>query len=116
MTFFDKEHIPRYLNEQGKIAALYSPGYGAGWSSWNSEYAETLLFHEDLVEAAINSVSYKEVERILDHILGPDHHTYLGGWKQVAIEWVEKGELIRVTEYDGYETLEVIGKLQGFIA
>ena len=35
----------------GKVAVLYSPGYGAGWSTWGSEHKEILLFHPRLVEA-----------------------------------------------------------------
>ena len=35
----------------GKVAILYSPGYGAGWSTWNRDkYREFLLHDEKLVE------------------------------------------------------------------
>ena len=33
----------------GLVAVLYSPGYGAGWFSWNPGHQE-LLFHPKLVE------------------------------------------------------------------
>ena len=35
--------------KNGKVAVLYSPGFGAGWFSWNTEYKE-LLFHPKIVE------------------------------------------------------------------
>lgn len=36
----------------GKVAVLYSPGYGAGWSTWcyNDDLVKTLLFHPLIVE------------------------------------------------------------------
>lgn len=33
----------------GHVAVLYSPGYGAGWFTWNENHKE-LLFHPKLVE------------------------------------------------------------------
>lgn len=33
----------------GKVAILISPGFGAGWYSWNTDHKE-LLFHSKLVE------------------------------------------------------------------
>ena len=43
--------------ENGFVAVLYSPGYGAGWSTWNYEDGlnETLLFHPALVEMVRNN-------------------------------------------------------------
>lgn len=32
-----------------KVAVLYSPGFGAGWYSWNTKHPQ-LLFHPKLVE------------------------------------------------------------------
>jgi acetyl-CoA acetyltransferase len=32
----------------GKVAILYSPGFGAGWSTWNS-YSNEMIFDPDIV-------------------------------------------------------------------
>jgi hypothetical protein len=37
------------LIRDGLVAVLYSPGFGAGWYSWNSEHPE-ILFDPALVE------------------------------------------------------------------
>lgn len=36
----------------GKVAVLYSPGYGAGWTTWtyDSKLHEVMLFHPLIVE------------------------------------------------------------------
>lgn len=33
----------------GNVAILYSPGFGAGWYTWNTSYPE-IIFHPKLVE------------------------------------------------------------------
>lgn len=43
--------------ENGLVAVLYSPGFGAGWGTWNydDELDEALLFHPSLVEMVRNN-------------------------------------------------------------
>ena len=45
-----------------KVAVLYSPGYGAGWSTWcsNDDLIETLLFHP-LIVKKVESGLEKEI-------------------------------------------------------
>lgn len=42
------------LEKDGKVAILYSPGFGAGWSTWNSEWADQLVFDKEIAEAILN--------------------------------------------------------------
>ena len=51
------------LERDGKVAILYSPGYGAGWSTWNDDIAEELVFDKDLILAFENG-GPDEVEKI----------------------------------------------------
>jgi hypothetical protein len=37
------------LIRDGKVAVLYSPGFGAGWSTWNQELPE-LVFNPVIVD------------------------------------------------------------------
>ncbi len=31
------------LSQDGKVAVLYSPGFGAGWYTWNTDAPEILF-------------------------------------------------------------------------
>lgn len=38
------------IERDGKVAVLYSPGYGAGWSTWaDARYSETLCMDARIV-------------------------------------------------------------------
>ncbi|MCJ1344295.1 hypothetical protein MMC31_002498 [Peltigera leucophlebia] len=46
--------VERYTREDGKVAVLISPGYGAGWSTWASdEDVEFFLFDATMVKAVL---------------------------------------------------------------
>lgn len=87
----------------GKVAVLYSPGFGAGWYSWNKDYPE-MLTSPLIVELIENKVSTDQIIRIAEE-LWPN--AYLGGAKKLEIEWVPEGEQVHINEYDGSESIEV---------
>lgn len=91
----------------GKVAVLISRGYGAGWSTWNSEIPE-LLFHPSLV-AIVEAGNQSEItqELCIELLnLPPDTYIYCGGAEDLQVEWVEEGSQFRVDEYDGFESLQ----------
>lgn len=46
--------VERFTREDGKVAVLISPEYGAGWSTWVSEEdEEALLFDTQMVQAVL---------------------------------------------------------------
>lgn len=97
--------------ENGLVAVLYSPGYGAGWSTWNleKELNETLLFHPSLVEMVRNNRQDEIDEDWLVENLGERfRNVYCGGAKQLEIEWLPEGTLFRVEEYNGSESILII--------
>jgi hypothetical protein len=98
---------PEKLIEDGNVAILYSPGYGAGWSSWahEPEIAEFLLFDRRLIEAAKAEATEEEVSEFLATIFGPDQYIYTGGWDQIASRWIPVGTRFRIEEYDGSESV-----------
>ena len=100
--------IPR-LFKDGKVGVLISPGFGAGWSTWSSEYREELLFHEKLVQAKLDKV--EDVEPILNEILPKDHCTYVGGWHDCVVIWMDQGTRFYVEEYDGSESVKYVEDL-----
>lgn len=86
----------------GKVAVLYSPGFGAGWSTWNTEYMELLLFDSRIVEAVekkqeiTEEFMLKMLEMVDLCLLGAD---------KLTIEWLPVGTRFYVDEYDGSETI-----------
>lgn len=107
----------------GKVAVLYSPGYGAGWSTWaHNKPDPQMLFDPHLVELVERlrkipadwSGSWRltlDARQLIDDIETyceqewPDE--YLGGVKDLAIAWVPQGEYFRIHEYDGSESVEI---------
>ena len=79
----------------GKVAVIYSPGWGAGWSSWNNKNG---MFDPKIV-AWIEGGKNGEPPR--DSTEG----RYVGGLHSAEIEWIPVGTLFRIDEYDGYESI-----------
>lgn len=97
----------------GKVAVLYSPGFGAGWYSWNEEYPQ-LLFHPKLVELVENNQQHLITEEFMKEVLGID--IYLGGAEQLKIQWVDQGDRFEIDEYDGSEDVRIFGPDTGLVA
>ena len=92
----------------GEVAVLISPGYGAGWYSWNTEHKQ-LLFHPKLVEM-VEQKRQKEInEEWVKENLGID--IYAGGADGLTICWLPIGTAFEVDEYDGSESLRTLSDL-----
>jgi hypothetical protein len=108
---------PEKLIRDGLVAVLYSPGYGAGWSTWwEDELAEFVTYDRRLVELAERAASDQEVKDLLSSLLGPDVHIYTGGWDQIDIAWIPEGTNFRINEYDGYESIELAAEIGWLVA
>ena len=96
----------------GKVAILYSPGFGAGWFTWH-DVPELLRDPEvvHLVECR-SKVLEEEKTYFTDKIVKYCETTYgshyYGGAEDLEIEWIELGDKFRITEYDGAETIEYL--------
>lgn len=102
------------VERNGKVAVLISPKFGAGWSTWaDKENIESKLFCPEIVKAIEDGVTGDDLIDLADSLFPYD---YNGGVSGCRIEWVDKGEAFRVSEYDGSESLELIGKLDHYIA
>ena len=88
----------------GKVAVLYSPGYGAGWWTWNKDNDEC-LFDKDIVQMVIDGVSNKEIEKAAKE-KWPDG--YWGGADDLTIEWLPVGQRFMIEEYDGNESFRYV--------
>ena len=94
--------------KDGKVAVLYSPAYGAGWYSWNTDHKE-LLFHPKIVEMVEQGKQADIDDDWVNDNLGID--IYAGGARDLRIEWLPEGTAFHVEEYDGSETITNIDSL-----
>lgn len=94
------------LIRDGKVAVLYSPGFGAGWSTWIlGENEEKVLFDPDIA-AAVLEEDYTRALHIAEERYPEE---YLGGLEDLVVAWVPQGAQFEITEYDGSEGLHIIG-------
>lgn len=86
----------------GKVAVLYSPGFGAGWSTWND--VPELTFDPEII-ALVEAGKRDEIGK---HLLARGYEDfYAGGAEQLKIEWIPEGYRFKITEYDGSESIEL---------
>ena len=90
------------LIRDGRVAVLYSPGYGAGWSTWNAEHEE-ILFDPAIVEF----VEHNRWEELEVYVKLKYPQIYAGGMRDLQVEWLPEGTEFIINEYDGNESLEV---------
>lgn len=94
------------LIRDGKVAVLVSPGYGAGWSTWNTELGEQLVFDPEIIQAILDPLSTVNL-RELAETKYPG--VYSGGLPNCQVEWVPQSQMFWIQEYDGNETLHIVG-------
>lgn len=100
------------IERDGKVAVLVSPGFGAGWSTWNREHAAALCMDADIVQPVLDGDTKKAASVALSKF--PD--IYTGGASDLVVEWVPKGSAFEINEYDGSESLHVIGDRDYLVA
>lgn len=100
--------IPKLIKD-GKVAVLYSPGYGAGWSTWAGEHSEILTYHRDIAQCVLDgnlTEAAVVAEKIIREQVGEDAYVCVLGSNDLEIEWLPVGTIFRITEYDGSESVE----------
>ena len=101
------------LVRDGKVAVLYSPGFGAGWYTWNhGDYGYELVF--DPVLAAY--VDEGKMDEAKTYVAMRFPEAYDGGLEDLAVEWVPVGTAFRIREYDGSESIEVKEEMNWMVA
>lgn len=95
----------------GKVAVLYSPGFGSGWYTWNQEFPE-LIFSPAIVKL-VEQEKFDELETYME-LKYPE--VFKGGMMDLEIEWIPVGTEFRIHEYDGSENIELKEELNWFIA
>lgn len=90
------------LVEDGKVAVLYSPGFGAGWYTWNQTVPQ-LLFDPAMVKLVENEM----FDELATYVVLKYPDIYTGGMKDLKVAWIPEGTLFRVEDYDGSESIEL---------
>ena len=96
--------------QNGHVAVLYSPGFGAGWYTWGMGhgYGEEMLFDPWIVDVLLSDEYTRDekTQRILAHCAVKYPDAYTGGVEDLCIEWIPQGTAFRITDYDGNESIE----------
>ena len=90
------------LKENGKVAVLYSPGFGAGWSSWNRESPEIIF--DPSIAKFVEKEKWEEL-KVYVELKYPS--IYTGGLRDLQVAWIPEGTLFKINEYDGSESIEL---------
>ena len=99
--------------KDGRVAVLYSPGFGAGWYTWNQDkVGPEIIFDPNIVEYVENEDWDKC--RTYVELKYPD--IYTGGLSDLRVSWLKENTLFRIHEYDGSESIEVKEDLDWLIA
>ena len=91
------------LVRDGLVAVLYSPGYGAGWSTWaQPEIRQDVLFDPAIVEL----LEQEKLEELEVYIRLKYPEMFTGGLRDLRIEWMPVGTQFIVNDYDGNESIQ----------
>jgi hypothetical protein len=91
--------------ENGEVAVLFSPGFGAGWYTWNLDRPEC-LFDPDCVELVRSGADTAEIEDLARSKWAQgDDYFYPGGADCLRVMWLDQGTRFRIEEYDGSENI-----------
>jgi len=98
----------------GKVAVLYSPGFGAGWSTWNTPLPE-LLFDPIIVDFVLNKPEnwLQGIEAYCE-LVYPG--AYTGGASDLEVMWIPAGSQFLVEEYDGSESVVLMDEMKWIVA
>lgn len=96
----------------GKVAVLYSPGFGAGWSTWAHENEEAMVFDSRIVKHVLAG-DFEKAGEVAEKLYPGN---CVDGAKQLNVMWLPVGTQFEITEYDGYENVENLSEKLYLIA
>jgi hypothetical protein len=90
----------------GLVAVLYSPGFGAGWSTWCDDDQRAWALYAPEIVQAVEEKRHDDIPALTEAKWGA-RHFYCGGSPGLRIEWLPVGTRFIVNEYDGSESIQV---------
>ena len=99
---------------------LYSPGFGAGWTTWNrGAVAQYMLTFQPIIEAIERGErmhehhpAVEQLKRDCQEKFGEEYVCVLGADDLIV---KEVGGRVRIHDYDGSESVEEEGAYQGWL-
>lgn len=101
----------------GRVAVLLSPGYGGGWSTWNREIRDQMLFDPHIVDIMLRDEPREtrlQQAKILAELKYPG--AYLDGMSTLEVQFVPEGTRFVIEEYDGFESITLEHDISWIIA
>lgn len=115
-----------------KVAVLISPGFGAGWTTWNQDHkdVEQMLYDPDIVNALLEFMAKEDTDwRVKDgsrrclvmkikeianakYNQDPDDYYFENGLRDVEVVWVQMGRKFIINEYDGAESIQFCDEIK----
>ena len=86
----------RLVRNGEDVAVLYSPGRGAGWSTWNYSYSEC-MFCPELARLVLVGADYSELLACAESLY-PDASNV--GLSDLRLVWLKKGTNFYIDEYE----------------
>ncbi len=98
------------VRKDGKVAVLYSPNYGPGWYTYDYQ-SRDMVFDKEIIETILDGDFEKADKLGLEKY--PDENR---GLVHLRVYWIEEGAQFEIEEFDGSESIHVIGSREYFVA
>lgn len=95
--------VERYYNKDNELGVLYSPDYGAGWSTWAEKHGYDIALDKRIIEYYLKAEPKEDIEDFMKNI--GYGNIYCGGWDDIKLAWIPQGTVFRIGEYDGWESI-----------
>jgi hypothetical protein len=106
----EAENMMDRVIRDGRVAVIFSPGYGSGW--YTSHNIEALIFDPSIV----SWIEAEEQDKILNYMTLKYPNVYLGTLDDLRIAWIPKGTEFVIDEYDGSESISFKDKVSWITA
>lgn len=93
--------VEKYYNENNELGVLISIGFGAGWSTWNDT---ELAYDKRVIEKWLEGATYDEMADYIENL--GYNRPYMGGYGNLELEFIPRGTMFCIHEYDGAESIE----------
>jgi len=101
----------------GKVAVLYSPGFGSGWFTWNEKHPGLLYDPAVVAWVKAGKPGGVELSELKLYLEDKYPEMYIGSnMADLEIAWLPVNTFFRVTEYDGNEGIEVLKEVTWQVA
>ena len=97
------------------MKVLISPGYGAGWSTWE---CPEMAFDERLIRAFECGISEEDMKALCVECgyMPLGNPPFMGGFEDLEVVEVPSGTVFRIHEYDGFESIEIMDMDDWYVA